>query len=145
MGFLEVVQAITAGEPVAFDRSTSRYAALDDRYSDGRAFVESRVGPGSGVLLDLANFVTAVTTYDRIFHLENDALAPEVINELLGEGVVVPLPPAWFDAGVRMEAGVLADTWQEALEHAGRLRRENRQAERGRAAEVWIPVLTPAA
>jgi hypothetical protein len=29
------------------------------------------------------------------------------------------------------------------LEHAGRLRRETRQAERGRAAEVWIPVLTP--
>ena len=31
------------------------------------------------------------------------------------------------------------------LEHAGRLRRETRQAKRGRAAEVWIPVLTPAA
>jgi hypothetical protein len=31
------------------------------------------------------------------------------------------------------------------LEHAGRLRRETRHAERGRAAEVWIPVLTPAA
>jgi hypothetical protein len=31
------------------------------------------------------------------------------------------------------------------LEDAGRLRRETRQAERGRSAEVWIPVLTPAA
>ncbi|MGO9956371.1 MAG: hypothetical protein ACLP50_10390 [Solirubrobacteraceae bacterium] len=31
------------------------------------------------------------------------------------------------------------------LEDAGRLRRETRQAERGRCAEVWIPVLAPAA
>jgi hypothetical protein len=31
------------------------------------------------------------------------------------------------------------------LEDAGRLRRETRQAERGRTAEVWIPVLAPAA
>ena len=31
------------------------------------------------------------------------------------------------------------------LEDAGRLRRETRQAERGRSAEVWIPVLAPAA
>jgi hypothetical protein len=31
------------------------------------------------------------------------------------------------------------------LEDAGRLRRETRQAERGRPAEVWIPVLAPAA
>ena len=31
------------------------------------------------------------------------------------------------------------------LEHAGRLRRETRQAERGRSAEVWIPVLAPTA
>jgi hypothetical protein len=31
------------------------------------------------------------------------------------------------------------------LEHAGRLRRETRHAERGRAAEVWIPILAPAA
>jgi hypothetical protein len=30
------------------------------------------------------------------------------------------------------------------LENAGRLRRETRQAERGRSAEVWIPVLIPA-
>ena len=30
------------------------------------------------------------------------------------------------------------------LENAGRLRRETRQADRGRSAEVWIPVLTPA-
>jgi len=31
------------------------------------------------------------------------------------------------------------------LEDAGRLRRETRQAERGRAAEIWIPVLAYAA
>jgi hypothetical protein len=31
------------------------------------------------------------------------------------------------------------------LEDAGRLRRETRQAERGRSAEIWIPVLAPAA
>ncbi|MGO9901812.1 MAG: DUF3987 domain-containing protein [Solirubrobacteraceae bacterium] len=31
------------------------------------------------------------------------------------------------------------------LQDAGRLRRETRQADRGRAAEVWIPVLAPAA
>jgi len=31
------------------------------------------------------------------------------------------------------------------LEDAGRLRRETRHAERGRSAEVWIPVLAPAA
>ena len=31
------------------------------------------------------------------------------------------------------------------LEHAGRLRRETRQAERGRSAEVWIPVVAPTA
>ena len=31
------------------------------------------------------------------------------------------------------------------LEDAGRLRRETRHAERGRAAEVWIPILAPAA
>ena len=31
------------------------------------------------------------------------------------------------------------------LEDAGRLRRETRHADRGRAAEVWIPVLAPAA
>jgi len=31
------------------------------------------------------------------------------------------------------------------LEDAGRLRRETRQADRGRIAEVWIPVLAPAA
>ena len=31
------------------------------------------------------------------------------------------------------------------LEDAGRLRRETRQADRGRSAEVWIPVLAPAA
>ena len=31
------------------------------------------------------------------------------------------------------------------LEETGRLRRETRQAERGRCAEVWIPVLAPAA
>ena len=30
------------------------------------------------------------------------------------------------------------------LEDAGRLRRETRQAQRGRAAQLWIPVLTPA-
>jgi hypothetical protein len=31
------------------------------------------------------------------------------------------------------------------LEEGGRLRRETRQPERGRSAEVWIPVLAPAA
>jgi hypothetical protein len=31
------------------------------------------------------------------------------------------------------------------LEDAGRLRRETRHAARGRSAEVWIPVLAPAA
>jgi hypothetical protein len=31
------------------------------------------------------------------------------------------------------------------LENAGRLRRETHQADRGRSAEVWIPVLTPTA
>ncbi|MGZ6693768.1 MAG: hypothetical protein ACXVHQ_41090, partial [Solirubrobacteraceae bacterium] len=31
------------------------------------------------------------------------------------------------------------------LEDAGRLRRETRQPERGRSAEVWIPVLAEAA
>jgi hypothetical protein len=31
------------------------------------------------------------------------------------------------------------------LEDAGRLRRETRQAERGRHAEVWIPVLAEVA
>ena len=30
------------------------------------------------------------------------------------------------------------------LEHAGRLRRETRQPQRGRSAELWIPVPTPA-
>jgi hypothetical protein len=30
------------------------------------------------------------------------------------------------------------------LEDAGRLRRETRQAARGRATEIWIPVLAPA-
>jgi hypothetical protein len=31
------------------------------------------------------------------------------------------------------------------LEDAGRMRRETRPAERGRSAEVWVPVLAPAA
>ena len=31
------------------------------------------------------------------------------------------------------------------LEDAGRLRRETRQPERGRSAEVWVPALAPAA
>ena len=31
------------------------------------------------------------------------------------------------------------------LEDVGRLRRESRQPERGRIAEVWVPVLAPAA
>jgi hypothetical protein len=31
------------------------------------------------------------------------------------------------------------------LEDAGRLRRETRQPERGRTAEVWVPVPAPAA
>jgi len=31
------------------------------------------------------------------------------------------------------------------LEDAGRLRRETRPVQRGRAAEIWIPVLAPAA
>jgi hypothetical protein len=169
----ESLHAVLNGEPTALDLSGDRYVAIDECFDEGRAVVEKTLGAdgASGAffdtttlytvdrlmrqdnsyltpttLVDLANFVSAVVLFDRVFYLETAAIDSDALNAALGSDVIVPLPLSRFSAGLRMEAGILADTWQASGNHCSQLLRATKQSnahydERCAVERAWTVLL----